>query len=74
MTESPRKNLKRSVFYPKNATREHIWIVSTNLHLADKPVLVNSPALAALRLLSPHLFDILQDHVAVTVEGLDPSK
>lgn len=45
----------------------------SNLHLADEPVLVDRPALLAVgyRRLRPHLLDILQNHVAVPVKGLD---
>lgn len=42
-----------------------------DIHLADEPVLVDTLALAALGLLRPHLLDVLEDHVAVAVEGLD---
>lgn len=43
-----------------------------NVHLADKPVLVDRPALLAARQLGrlgPHLLHILKHHVTVAVEG-----
>ena len=43
-------------------------------HLADEAVLVDGPALLAVGEpggLGPHLLDVLEDHVAVAVEGLD---
>ena len=42
-----------------------------NAHLADKAILVHALALAPLGLLGPDLLDVLEDHVAVAVEGLD---
>lgn len=42
-----------------------------HVHLADETVLVHALALGALGLLGPHLLDILEDHVAVSVKGLD---
>ena len=42
-----------------------------NLHLAHEAILVNTLALAVLRLLGPHLLHVLENHVAVTVERLD---
>lgn len=41
------------------------------LHLADEAVLVDTLAVTTLGLLGPHLLDVLQDHVAVAVKGLD---
>jgi hypothetical protein len=46
-------------------------------HLADKAVLVHLPTLLSIRKtgsLSPHLLCVLQDHVAVPIEGLDACK
>lgn len=43
-------------------------------HLADEPVLVHWAALLAIRQswnFRPHLLDVLQNHVAVSVEGFD---
>lgn len=40
-------------------------------HLADETVLVHALALGTLGLLGPHLLDILEDHVAVSVKSLD---
>ena len=45
-----------------------------NTHLADKAVLIDGPPLLAVgqpRGLGPHLLHVLEDHVAVAVEGLD---
>lgn len=45
-----------------------------DVHLANKAVLVHWPALLAVgqpRRLSPHLLDVLEHHVAVSVKGLD---
>ena len=45
-----------------------------NAHLADEAVLVDGAALLAVGeagRLGPHLLDVLEDHVAVAVEGLD---
>ena len=39
-----------------------------NEHLANKPILINTPPLPTLGFLSPHLLDILQDHIAVTIK------
>ena len=49
--------------------------VSSEEHLADVPVSVDGPALllplALDGVLCPHLLHILQDHVTMTIEGLD---
>lgn len=45
--------------------------VTTEEHLADEAILVNTLAVTTLGLLGPHLLDVLQNHVAVAVEGLD---
>lgn len=42
-----------------------------NVHLAHEAILVHTLPLAALGLFSPHLLDILQHHVTVSVKGLD---
>lgn len=45
-----------------------------NEQLADKPILIDRLALlpvGQLGDLAPHLLDVLQDHVHVSVEGLD---
>lgn len=68
MTESPRKNL-----WPLATIRHEKQHISWGkyAHLAHESVLVNSLSLVALGLFRPHLLDILQHHVAVTVESLD---
>lgn len=46
-----------------------------SIHLRDKPILINRSPLLAVRLprrLRPHLLDVLQHHVAVTIKRLDP--
>ena len=46
----------------------------SNAQLADEAILVHGPAFLARRQprrLRPHLLDILEDHVAVPVKGLD---
>ena len=52
--------------------------VAAEEHLADVPVLgywLHLLSLAALlRILRPHLLDIFQHHIAVSVESLDPSE
>ena len=42
-----------------------------HVHLADETVLVHALALGTLGLLGPHLLDILENHIAVSVESLD---
>lgn len=42
-----------------------------HVHFADETVLVHALALGTLRLLGPHLLNILEDHVAVSVKSLD---
>ena len=42
-----------------------------HIHLANETILVHTLALAALGLLGPHLLHVLQNHVAVSVKGLD---
>lgn len=44
---------------------------NSNVHLADEAILVHSLARATLGLLGPHLLHVLEDHVAVSVKGLD---
>ena len=75
MTESPRRNLERHVRYGDSSPKylrqgETAW----HLHLADEAILVDTLALTALRLLCPHFLDVLQYHVAVSVERLDASE
>lgn len=41
------------------------------LHLRNKSILINPLSSLGLRLLRPHLLDVLEDHVAMSVEGLD---
>lgn len=46
-------------------------------HLADKSILIHRPSLATVGQpggLSPHLLNILKNHVAVAVKGLDASE
>jgi hypothetical protein len=45
--------------------------ISSQEHLADKTVLVHTFTPSFKAPLCPHLLDILQHHVAVTVECLD---
>ena len=42
-----------------------------HVHLANEAILVNALPLAALGLLGPHLLHVLENHVAVSVKGLD---
>lgn len=42
-----------------------------HVHLADETVLVDALALGTLGLLGPHLLNILENHVAVSVKSLD---
>lgn len=42
-----------------------------HVHLADETVLVHALALGTLGLLGPHLLNILENHVAVSVKSLD---
>lgn len=73
MTESPRRNLYRRL----SAGNHRKFQNRPFLHLADEPILVDGPARLAvgkLGLLSPHLLDVLQDHVAMPVEGLHTSE
>jgi hypothetical protein len=47
------------------------------VHFADEPILVDGSALFALsipRCLGPHLLDVLQHHVAMSVKRLDSRK
>jgi hypothetical protein len=44
-----------------------------DIHFADKSVLVD-PAASPLGLLCPHLFDILQDHIAVAIKSFHSGK
>lgn len=47
---------------------------NTDVHFANKPVLVDGPSLFPARQLGrlgPHLLYVLEDHVAVAVKGLD---
>ena len=52
--------------------------ISTKKHLVDEPILVDSPTclagLVALGLLRPHFLHVLENHVAVSVKGLDASQ
>jgi len=48
--------------------------VTSQKHLTNETILIDGPALlpaSQARGLGPHLLDILQDHVAMAVEGLD---
>lgn len=48
--------------------------VAAEEEFADEAVAVDGLALLAIRVpgdLAPHLLDVLQDHVAVAIEGLD---
>ena len=40
-------------------------------HLAHKPILIHTLSFAALGFLRPHLFHILQYHVAMSIERFD---
>ena len=73
MTESPRRNLGggRVSSWPNGIERLKISPRPKHLHLADEAILVHALALAALGLLGPHLLHVLEDHVAVSVKGLD---
>lgn len=51
----------------KSASKRSITNYS---HFADKSIFVDALALAAFRLLCPHLFDILKNHVAMAIKGL----
>lgn len=74
MTESPLKNLygyqpRPSTTSPSSALQRPVYS-----HLANKPVLVHGLSLTTtrqLRRLRPHLLDVLEHHVAVSVESLD---
>lgn len=48
--------------------------IASQEHLADEAILVHAPSLSALRLLRPHLFHVLEHHIAVAVKRLDSSK
>lgn len=45
-----------------------------NVHLAHEAILVHTLAFVTLGLLGPHLLHVLENHVAVSVKGLDPSQ
>lgn len=67
MTESPRRNLYELAAVYADGVEV--------LHLADETVLIYASALLSSRQswrLGPHLLHILEHHIAVTVEGLDP--
>ncbi len=42
-----------------------------HLHLADEPILVHTLSFTALGFFRPHLFHILQHHVAMSIERFD---
>lgn len=74
MTESPLRNLEvnpsASAHLGRSAKRG-------DEHFADESILVHGPPFLPSRrpgYLSPHLFHILQDHIAVAIEGFHPSK
>ena len=51
--------------------------MNRNLHLANKPILVNRPAFFTVRQprsLCPHLLHILQHHITMSVESLNARK
>lgn len=52
--------------------------VTSEEHLGNKPILVHGfgllLALAGSRQLRPHLFHVLQHHVAVAIEGFYPAQ
>lgn len=45
--------------------------VAAKEHLADETVLVHALALGTLGLLGPHLLNVLENHVTVSVKSLD---
>ena len=48
-----------------------------SLHFADEPVLVDWPPLLSTRnsrSFRPHFLHVLQDHIAMSIEGLDPGE
>jgi hypothetical protein len=45
-----------------------------DVHLADKAIFVDPTAFATLGLLGPHLFDVLQDHIAVAIKRFHSSE
>jgi hypothetical protein len=71
MTESPRKNLDRKKDSSVSSIRifpfkAQNWV---HAHFTNEPILVNTLPLPALWLLCPHFLDILEHHVAVSIEG-----
>lgn len=81
MTESPRNNLNGKESQPlvnipfvlkkkkKEAKKRY---TTENVHLADKTILVDRPALLParqLRRLGPHLLYVFEHHVAMPVKG-----
>lgn len=48
--------------------------VTAQKHLANEAILVNTLTLASLGLLGPHFLYVLQNHVAVSVKGLNASQ
>lgn len=72
ITESPRRNLtQRKMRAISIGQIAGLGGRGRDVHLAHETILVHTLPLAALGLLSPHLLDILQHHVAVSVKGLD---
>jgi len=48
--------------------------VTSEKHFTDKSVLVDRLLVLPFRYLGPHLFHILEYHVAVPIKGFDPCK
>lgn len=85
MTESPRKNLDKYLAKAQsygesqrlsmpNGRGSAQGIQIKNSHLANEAILVNTLTLASLGLLGPHFLYVLQNHVAVSVKGLNASQ
>ena len=61
-------------FQPRLRQKHQNHAVTAQEEFADEAVAVDGLALLAVRVpghLAPHLLDVLQDHVAVAIEGLD---
>lgn len=74
MTESPLRNLDLN---PSASAHLDMSAKRIDQHFADESILVHgSPFLPSRRsgYLSPHLFHVLQDHIAVPIECFHSSK
>lgn len=60
--------------FPKSTEQNEDDGVTTQEHLADEAILVDTLAFTALGLLCPHFLDVLQHHVAVAIERLHASE